>query len=408
MATISPVLMAHKKNKKGLSPIYLRIEAGGRTRYKSLRMHVRESHWNEKSGRVRKGYRHTEELNSIIADRVAAAEKEILQLTSEGKRIEAAELKQRISVKDQMLRTDFFAFATNVINQFERQSKLYTARRYRSICRKLEKFSGRPLPFYLITPAFLGEYETYLIEEHDNKPNTVASNFRCIRAILYRAIRDGYVDQGDNPFFRFRIKTSKPNRTKLSLEQIKAIEELDIKPETLICHVRNYFLFSFYCGGIRFGDIAKMKCSNVSDGRLTYTMSKTGRSKTVKLVNQAREVVAQYLSEDPERLLFPILRRYDISTPGKMLNAISAQNALVNKNLKQIGKQAGITVPISFHISRHSFADMARTRGWGVYDISKALGHSDLKTTERYLKGFDSQALDQKMDELFAVADATH
>ncbi|MEO1632485.1 MAG: tyrosine-type recombinase/integrase, partial [Bacteroidota bacterium] len=103
----------------------------------------------------------------------------------------------------------------------------------------------------------------------------------------------------------------------------------------------------------------------------------------------------------PEAFVFPMLEGYDLSTPRKLHNAKSSQNALVNKYLKKIAALAGIETPLSFHIARHSFADVARTSGWSVYDIKNALQHSSLEKTERYLKGFDSDALDARMDDLF-------
>ena len=53
------------------------------------------------------------------------------------------------------------------------------------------------------------------------------------------------------------------------------------------------------------------------------------------------------------------------------------------------------------HISRHSFANIARQKNANVYDISKALGHSSLKITESYLSKFDTQSQDETMKQVF-------
>ena len=98
--------------------------------------------------------------------------------------------------------------------------------------------------------------------------------------------------QADNPFFQFKVSEPRGKRDKLSIEDLQAIEDLDLEGGSLIWHVRNYFLFSFYCAGVRFGDMAKMKRSNVvangSGPRLEYQMSKTGNGKSLKLLPQAR------------------------------------------------------------------------------------------------------------------------
>ena len=69
--------------------------------------------------------------------------------------------------------------------------------------------------------------------------------------------------------------------------------------------------------------------------------------------------------------------------------------------MKKLAERAEVQINLSFHISRHSFADYARTQGMDLYSISKALAHSDLKTTEVYLKSFDTAAVDDAMGKLF-------
>ena len=81
-------------------------------------------------------------------------------------------------------------------------------------------------------------------------------------------------------------------------------------------------------------------------------------------------------------------------TENEIYRRISSRNTAVNKKLKKIGKLAGIQTPISFHISRYSFADYARRKNMNLYDISQALGHADLETTHIYLKSFDEDSLD--------------
>lgn len=297
---------------------------------------------------------------------------------------------------------DFFAFADEVIEEMERRKQLHTAKRYKSVVKMFKEFAGEPLPFEDLTVKLLSQWETALIEK-GNKVNTRASKFRVIRAILNKAIDRGVCPQDVYPFRTFSIKRERTERTRLSLKQIRSMEKLDLAEGSLKWHVRNYFLFSFYCAGIRFRDVATMKRKHIRNGRLKYTMSKTGKVKELKLVPQAQEILDCYLDEEKKQddFIFPMLEEHDTSTLPKLNLAVSRQNVLINNYLKKIADDAELPDDLSFHVSRHSFADFARKQDWSVYDISRALAHSNLRVTERYLKGFDADDLDDKMEQLF-------
>jgi hypothetical protein len=49
----------------------------------------------------------------------------------------------------------------------------------------------------------------------------------------------------------------------------------------------------------------------------------------------------------------------------------------------------------SSQTARHTFPDLARQGDADLNKISKALGHSSLIITERYIKGFDQDAVDE-------------
>ncbi|HLR36858.1 MAG TPA: tyrosine-type recombinase/integrase, partial [Chitinophagaceae bacterium] len=66
-----------------------------------------------------------------------------------------------------------------------------------------------------------------------------------------------------------------------------------------------------------------------------------------------------------------------------------------------IAELAEIEENVTTHIARHSFANFARKKGMSLYSISKALAHSNLKTTEQYLNSFDEEMLDTEMENLF-------
>lgn len=209
-----------------------------------------------------------------------------------------------------------------------------------------------------------------------------------------------------NPFDKFKPDSrQKSEKTRLSFEQIKAIAALKLDPGTWQAITRDAFMFSFYNAGIRFGDVARLQWKHVIDGRLKYNMAKTGTGKNIKLLAPALEILEKYRPEQksPDAFIFPILKPdQNLNDEPRLKRQISSKNVMANKNLKILASMAGIEENISFHVSRHSFADYARTAGMGLYDISKALGHADIQITQAYLKSFDETSLDSSMEQLFS------
>lgn len=72
-------------------------------------------------------------------------------------------------------------------------------------------------------------------------------------------------------------------------------------------------------------------------------------------------------------------------------------------------KKCGIEKPISFHLSRHSFAVLALNYGMPIESVSKILGHTNITTTQIYAKVTnaklenDISAFESKVNGRFAI-----
>ena len=77
------------------------------------------------------------------------------------------------------------------------------------------------------------------------------------------------------------------------------------------------------------------------------------------------------------------------------------KNALINKYLREIAKAAGVAKHISFHVSRHTFAQQAKRAGTDNAMLKGMLNHSSIKVTERYMGEFDTASEDAAMRKIF-------
>jgi integrase len=147
-----------------------------------------------------------------------------------------------------------------------------------------------------------------------------------------------------------------------------------------------------------------MRPEMINDGRLKYRMMKNQKIVSIQLPPPAREIVAYWEQAHSGLYLFPYLQKGDEDDYVHVRERISRWNVTANSNLKDLAERAGIDDPddVTTHVARHSFSDIARQKTDDIYAISKALAHSDIATTERYLAGFDADAVDNLTDTMWS------
>lgn len=162
---------------------------------------------------------------------------------------------------------------------------------------------------------------------------------------------------------------------------------------------RDIFVFSYFCGGINFTDMANLTTENLVDGRLNYIRQKTGKKINLPLQEIALKIIARYADND-RGYLFPILDKREHKTPQQKHNRIHKMIGKVNLNLREIATLAGVSAYLTTYVARHSFATILKRSGVNIGIISESLGHSDLTTTQIYLDSFENSQIDEAMKNL--------
>ena len=375
MAKITPVLWKTHKTKQREHPIYLRIEAGNRRLYTSLKLYVKPRFWNADQAEVRKTHSHAKEFNDIIGMHKLAAEKAELRLRLEGEVVTPKAIKKALQ-PPRPADTDFCVFGREYAEELRKRGQIPTSRRYFSVMRKFEAFKGGRVLFTDLSNKLLRDYETYMKEKLGNGPSTVASNFRTLRTLINRARKEGLLTDRQDLMDGITIKETPSEKRKLTTKEIDALRSAKLDPNTPRWHARNYWLFSLFIGGMRFRDVANLLVENVREGRLTYQMSKTGAYRNLDLPPVALDIIGHYVSDtsSAEDFVFPLLKGRNVNTPEMHDRSVQSMNAYTNRLLKEIAAIANVYPGLSFHQSRHSFANMALADGWSVRKIQAALG----------------------------------
>lgn len=278
-----------------------------------------------------------------------------------------------------------------------------------------------------LTVELLTKFDNFLHKWENEKepgkllhPNTIEVQFNILRTLVNRAIETGLMDASKNPFLVFKYHGVKTEKEKLEVSEVDRIIGLGLEEGSFIWHVKNYFLFSYYCAGIRAGDLIQLRWRNITEsGRLHYQMGKNHKDRDLILVPQAVEILKHYHREGvkPDEYIFPLLDndapyakyvtladkdRMKPELVHELYRHVSAKNALINKYLKKIAEKAEVTTNLTMHMSRHAFAHIAQEAGTESGAIKDILGHSNLATTERYMGSFNTARTDATLRNLFA------
>jgi integrase/recombinase XerD len=297
---------------------------------------------------------------------------------------------------------NFIEFYYKELELMKKSNRVNTFHRHTTTIRKLEKYlDGKPLYFDNFNLTFLRNYEQHLYSLK-HKQNTIYKELENIRSIFNGALRQDVFPQEKSPFLRFSMKKEKVFKEKLSYDEILKIEKLNLENDKLLDLTRDLFIAQFYLSGIRFGDVVRLKWSDIRGDRIVYRMNKTSVNKSIQLLEKVTVIFNKYKTLIPSVYIFPVLPdNSDTLSEFEIYRIIGNQNAIINRELKNIGKLINTDTVISTHIARHSFADFLRKKDINVYTISKAMGHSNLKITEAYLSQLDQEALDDAINGVF-------
>jgi integrase len=390
-----------KAGKDGLHLIMLRITHDRKLKRISTEVRVKPNHFNTnaKDGNwIRKTHTEYVKFNKAL-------EKFKNEVDDIGKSLENKSAKAIKQAKKSGLTNDDLI---GYYNKFVEDAKEFNSTTYamavKSRCKRFVEIYPE-LKFSDVNTQLLNEFKKTLKTKYKLSNNSIISHLNTLKAIFTNACTgENPVYKGYNPFGDFAIEKMKSRKEKLSYEQIKKIEALDLDKHSEIWHVRNYFLFAFYGAGIRISDLMQLRWNNIEDGYLKYTMNKNNKEVDILLTSEAIKILKVYKSieSNKDSLIFPILK---LSNKNKdefeIRRQINSKNGIINRWLKVIGVNAQIDKKISFHMSRHSFADHMRKQDISLYDIQKLMKHGTIQQTENYVKELDQSTSDKAMTSAF-------
>ena len=283
----------------------------------------------------------------------------------------------------------FFSYMQGVIDKYRSLGRIRTSEGYKSALNSFIKFcNGTDLPIQMIDSNLINEYELYL-RRCKLSPNSSSFYMRNLRAVYNKAVENNHVLQ-KYPFKHVYTGVEKTIKRAITLNDIKKIIEMDLSDSFTREFARDMFLFSFYTRGMSFVDMAYLKKTDLSNGILTYRRHKTGQFMLIKWEDCMQKLLDKYARPSSEYLL-PVL---DSCSAAPMRKQYIYASHNINRSLKFIGIKAGLKIPLTMYVARHSWASIANSNNIPISIISQGMGHNSEKTTRIYIALLENNAID--------------
>lgn len=347
-----PIKLRYRTLKNGSKSLYLDIYVNGQRDYEYLKLYLIP----EKTKRDKEQNRQT----MMVAEAVRA--QRIIEVQN-----------GRYGFTKTNNNINFLDYLLSVAESKVKPDSKATYKGWMSMYRMLSRYCKAGMTFASVTEDWCERFRQYLLDEPiaQNTKNVYWTKF-C--SLMKEAVNDGILQT--NPAARLeRIKRVDTERAYLTLEEVKAMANAPCQTDVL----KRAFLFSCLTG-LRKSDVERLTWGDVTtNGEFTRIIFRQKKTKGVEYIDINRQAV-QFMGErgNDEDLVFDGFHYTET----------------YNIHLQRWAIMAGVSKPITYHSSRHTFALLMLDLGVDIYTLSKLLGHRKVTTTQVY-----AHILDRKKQE---------
>lgn len=296
--------------------------------------------------------------------------------------------------KDNFSNSFLFSFIDYRIKKLKSDNRLKTAAIYETVARSFSRFRcGEDIQIEKIDSMLMQQYEAFL-KCNNLSNNSISCYMRVLRAIYNQSVQKGLISS-KSPFKYVYTGIDKTVKRSVNIDIILKLSKLDLFGNSNLQQARDLFMFSFYMRGMSFIDMANLTKSNIKNGYIIYSRSKTKQTLTVKIEKCIEEIIERYQNLAIDNYLLPIYNKSNYNYVSHLRT--------YNKRLSRLSLMLAIEKPLSSYISRHSWATIALRKGIPIQVISEGMGHENEKTTRIYLASLDQSVLDDANAQIIAL-----
>jgi site-specific recombinase, phage integrase family len=202
------------------------------------------------------------------------------------------------------------------------------------------------------------------------RSDTIRIRLSAVRALMRFALQCHFITYDTYPFERYKMPDKSIRDIWLTVDEIKKIRDSEFTKEHLI-RTRDLFMLSYYLGGINIADLAEYNFLSCNNKMIYYRKKVMRDNKTIAPIEfdipvEAKWIINHYLKKDGT------IQFQSRNSKQNTKNIYSN----INRNLKTIQKEVGITKTLMYYSARKSFAQHAFELGISTITIDYLIGHS--------------------------------
>jgi integrase/recombinase XerD len=387
--TINAILDTRRPKRNGLFPVKYRVTCAKNRLYFNAGYDLTEVEWRKMNGRQPNPQ--LKQKRKTIIKELKRIENTVNDIIKTGDY--SHEKLIRILKKGQ---SEFIEDAYKAkIYDLNKAGQVGTASIYNSAMESLKSYKPNTR-FNDITPKWLEEYERHILK--DITPSTLSIYLRTLRTLFNIAIYEGTLPGASYPFsrsrhdYKFKIQQGSGTKIALTIAQLGKFAKFEPPFKAMQRH-KDLFLLSFHLGGINIKDMLLLTWDMIKNNELIYVREKTAKTTNrevkirVPLTNDALTIIARW-GQKGKGYILPFMVPDPSPEDIRRITLNIVRN--MNRDLYKIGKALKIE-GLSSYVARHTFATLSKNAGVPESFIKEVLGHTDIRTTQAYLKSFETQ-----------------
>lgn len=387
--SILPYINKGKVKADGTTAVLCRITIDGKSSTMTTGIYCHPEDWNSRMGTIR-----TVRENNRLSEFRKSVETAYDETLKKQNAVSAETLKNALARKAVVPTTLLQMGERELERLLVRSKEINSTSTYRNstyyqkyLKDYLTSLHKEDIAFADITAEFGSSYKVFMKRNKNFSAQQINKCLCWLSKLVYLAVDYGILRANPLEDMEYEKKPA-PRHKHISRAELKKILETPML-DPLQELARRAFLFSTFTG-LAYVDTQLLYPHHIgttADGRryIRINRKKTNVEAFIPLHPIAEQILGLYNTTDDTKPVFPLPSRDEIWF-----------------EIHEMGVAIGRKENLSYHQSRHSFGTFLISEGLPIESIARMMGHSGIKTTQRYAEVTDKK-ISKDMDNLMAI-----